>query len=147
MIQAAIITRRLKEGKTYEDFRKVWYHTIGFGTANKMYTVVNGLDPREIIVIGFNETSIEQVRALADIDLQERLNNPLDDVIEPEIGRKYGVLIAEDDFSSPGSLSYTAPSVGGRETDLKEVDRTLQEAAKIIAEVSQKRDRAHNAKQ
>jgi len=55
MIQAAIITRRLKEGKTYEDFRKAWYHTIGFGTANKMYTVVNGLDPREIIVIGFTK--------------------------------------------------------------------------------------------
>jgi len=147
MIQAAIITRRLKEGKTYEDFRKAWYHTVGFGTANKMYTIVNGLDPREIIVIGFNETSMEQVRALADIDIQERLNNPLDDVIEPEIGRKYGILIAEDNFSSSGSLSYKAPCVDGKETDLKEVDRTLQEAAKIISEVSQKRDQARNAKQ
>jgi hypothetical protein len=146
MIQAAIITRRLKDGKTYEDFRKAWYHTIGFGTANKMYTVINGLDPREIIVIGFNETSMEQVRALADIDIQERRNNPLDEVIEPEIGRTYGILIAEDDFSSPGSLSYSAPSVGGKETDFKEIDRTLQEAAKIIAEVSQKRDRTQNAK-
>jgi hypothetical protein len=145
MIQAAIITRRLKDGKTYEDFRKAWYHTIGFGTANKMFTLVNGLDPREIIVIGFTETSMEQVRALADIDIRERRNNPLDEVIEPEIGRTYGILIAEDDFSSPGSLSYMAPSVGGKETDLKEVDRNLQEAAKIIAEVSQKRDRAHNA--
>ena len=146
MIQAAIIKRRLKEGKTYEDFRKAWYHTIGFGTANKMFTIINGLDPREIIVIGFNETSLEQVRALADIDIRERLNNPLDEVIEPEIGRTFGILIAEDDFSSPGSLSYRAPSVGGKETDFKEIDRTLQEAAKIIAEVSQKRDRTQNAK-
>ena len=39
-----------------------------------------------------------------------------------------------------------APSVGGKETDLKEVDRNLQEAAKIIAEVSQKRDLVHNVK-
>ena len=31
MITVAIVTRRLKEGKTYEDFRKAWYHTIGFG--------------------------------------------------------------------------------------------------------------------
>ena len=26
MITVAIVTRRLKEGKTYEDFRKAWYH-------------------------------------------------------------------------------------------------------------------------
>jgi hypothetical protein len=146
MIQAAIISRRLKEGKTYEDFRKAWYHTVGFGTSNKMYTIINGLDPREIIVIGFTETSMEQVRALAEIDIKERLGNPLDDVIEPEIGRAYGILIAEDDFSSPGALQYKPASVGGKETDLNEVDRNLQEVAKIIAEVSQKRDRANKSR-
>ena len=60
MIQVAILTRRLKEGKTYEDFRKAWYHTGGFGTGNKMYTVINVFDPREILVIGFTETTLEQ---------------------------------------------------------------------------------------
>ncbi|MDY9923200.1 hypothetical protein [Methanobacterium sp.] len=40
----AIVTRRLKEGKTYDDFRKEWYHTIGFGASNKMYTIVNTFD-------------------------------------------------------------------------------------------------------
>jgi hypothetical protein len=140
MIQAAIIKRRLKEGKTYEDFRRAWYHTIGFGTANKMFTIINGLDPREIIVIGFNETSLKQVRELADIDIQERLSNPLDDVIEPEIERTFGILIAEDDFSPSGEIEYKVASVGGKETDLKEVDRNLDEVAKIIAEISQKRD-------
>ncbi len=34
-MMVSIITRRLEDGKTYEDFRKAWYHTIGFG---------NGLD-------------------------------------------------------------------------------------------------------
>jgi hypothetical protein len=29
MITVAIITLRLKEGKTYEDFRRAWYHTVG----------------------------------------------------------------------------------------------------------------------
>ena len=140
MIQAAIIKRRLKKGKTYEDFRKAWYHTIGFGTANKMFTIINGLDPREIIVIGFNEVSLEQVRTLADIDIQERLSNPLDDVIEPEIERTFGILIAEDDFSPSGAIEYQTASVGGKETDLKQVDRNLDEVAKIIAEISQKRD-------
>lgn len=49
MIQVAILSRRLKEGKTYEDFRKAWYHTVGFGTANRMLTVINTLYPRETI--------------------------------------------------------------------------------------------------
>ena len=51
----SIITRRLKDGKTYEDFRKAWFHTIGFGTSSKLYTSINAFDQREIIVIGFVE--------------------------------------------------------------------------------------------
>jgi len=31
MMMVSIIIRRLKKGKTYEDFRKAWYHTTGFG--------------------------------------------------------------------------------------------------------------------
>ena len=47
-----------------------------------MFTIINGLNPREIIVIGFNETSMEQVpEELAEIDIRERRNNPLDEVI------------------------------------------------------------------
>ena len=49
MVQVAILSRRLREGKTYDDFRKAWYHTVGFGTANRMLTVINTLDPRETI--------------------------------------------------------------------------------------------------
>lgn len=52
MITVSIITRRPKERKTYEDFRKAWFHTVGFGTASTLYTVINAFDPREIIVIG-----------------------------------------------------------------------------------------------
>lgn len=48
MIQVAIVKRRLKEGKMYDDFRKAWYHTTGFGTNNQMLTVLNAANPREI---------------------------------------------------------------------------------------------------
>jgi len=60
MIAVSIISRRLKEGKTYEDFRKAWYHTVGFGTASKMYTMINTFNPREIVVIGFVEMTPDQ---------------------------------------------------------------------------------------
>ncbi len=48
----AIITRTLREGKTFDDYREAWYHTQGFGVPTQMLTVVNLHNPREIISIG-----------------------------------------------------------------------------------------------
>ena len=55
MMWISILTRRLREGKTYEDFKKAWYHTVGFGTSCKLYTAINVLDQREIIVMAIGE--------------------------------------------------------------------------------------------
>jgi hypothetical protein len=55
MMWISILTRRLREGKTYEDFRKAWYHTVGFGTSCKLYTAINVLDQREIIVMAIGK--------------------------------------------------------------------------------------------
>jgi hypothetical protein len=135
MIQVAILRRRLREGKTYEDFRKAWYHTVGFETANKMLTIINVADPREIIVIGLNEIrDMDQVQKLIALDREERGANPLDDVIEPEIGRTFGLLVADDDFSPAGKLDYKPPMVNGKVTNMEEVSHTLEEGAKILAE-------------
>jgi hypothetical protein len=140
MITVAIISRRLKEGKTYADFRKAWYHTVGFGTSSKLYTMINAFDPREIIVMGFIDTERDKLLSTANIDVKERLANPLDDVIEPEIGRKFGILVSEDDFSSVGAIEYKPPSVGGIETDLEEVLRNLSEYKNVITNASKERD-------
>lgn len=140
MMTVAIVTRRLKEGKTYEDFRKAWYHTVGFGTPTKMYTAINVNDPQEIIVMGFVESELDQYLAGLKIDVKERLDNPLDDVIEPEIGRKFGILVSEDDFSPEGAIDYKPPSVSGRDTDLDEVYNDLSEIARMISLASAERD-------
>ena len=142
MIQVAILTRRLKEGKTYEDFRKAWYHTVGFGTGNRMYTVVNAFDSREIIVIGFTETTVENVMAELKIDVKERLNHSLDAVIEPTIGRTFGLLVSEDDFSAEGAIDYRPPTLHGEETDLEQFAQDLKRVADAISEASAERDRA-----
>lgn len=134
MWQTAIVKRRLKEGKTYEDFRKAWYHTVGFGAANRMLTMINVADPREIIVVGMNETSVEQLKNLFDIDLEVRQASPLDDIIEPEIDRAIGILVAEDDFSAAGAVEYRPPMINGKETDMAAVDRDLEKSRKIVAE-------------
>jgi hypothetical protein len=147
LITVAIVTRRLKEGKTYEDFRKAWYHTVGFGTNNKMFSLINAFDDREIIVIGLTEIPPDQdPMSVLNIDVKERLDNPLDEVIEPEIGRKFGILISEDDFSPDGAIEYRSPSVNGKETDLNEVYTNLSLMAQMINQASEERDRLKNKK-
>lgn len=151
MMMVSIVTRRLKEGKTYEDFRKAWHHTIGFGIKGQsekpkpllgnLYTVINAFDPQEIIVIGFGpEISAETLEAVLNIDVKDRLDNPLDDVIEPEIGRTFGVLVSEDDFSKAGKLKYQEPSVSGVETDLNELEGLMALVTTEIERASSKRD-------
>jgi len=143
MITISIVTRRLKKGKTYEDFRKAWYHTVGFGTAGRLYTAINVFDPREVIVVGFVEIKPGQdPMKILQIDVKERLLHPLEDVIEPEIGRTYGILVSEDDFSRAGKIEYEPASVNGKETDFKEIAQGLAMAKKLITQAAAERDSA-----
>ena len=121
MMTVAIVTRKLKPEKTYEDFRKVWYHTVGFGAKTRMYTAVNVFDPTEIIVMGFVEFEVDKFMNGLNIDVKEMLENPLVDVIEPEIGRQFGMVISEDDFSPEGSIEYKEASIANKYTDMKQV--------------------------
>jgi hypothetical protein len=142
MITVAIITRRLKEGKSYEDFRKLWFHTVGFGTGNKMYSMLNMFDPREVIVVGLVEApDLESLAAGLKIEVGERLANPLDEVIEPEIGRTFAVLVSEDDFSAEGSVEYQPASIGGAVVDTAAVEAEVAGVAALFARAAEERER------
>lgn len=147
-MSVAIVKRRLKEGKTYDDFRKAWYHTTGFGTKNQMFTLINAFDEREIIVIGFTElpTKTEDILEGLRIDVKERLDNPLDDIIEPEIQRDFGILVSEDDFSAEGSIDYKKPTVDGIEIDVEAVVNGLIEFKQALQQASSERDAAKKTK-
>ena len=147
MIVVSILTRRLKQGKTYQDFRKAWYHTVGFGTPGKLYSAINAFDPQEVIVIGIGEIKSEQdaVKMLK-IDVKERLEHSLEAVIEPEIGRSFGIVVSEDDFSPSGKIEYNAASINGKETDFEEVAQGLALTKKLITMASQERDEAKKVK-
>jgi hypothetical protein len=144
----SILTRRLREGKTYEDFRRVWFHTTGFGVAGKetgggsarLLTFLNIFDPREVIVIGFATTTIDQLKDALEIDVKVRGENPLDEVIEPAIGRTFALQIAEDDFSAAGDIPWHPAMIGGVETDMAQARRDLMAVAGIYAAAAQKRD-------
>jgi hypothetical protein len=135
MITVAIVRRRLKPGKTYDDFRRAWYHTTGFGTKKTMLTVLNALDPREIIVIGLTEAIAEQAPGVLTIDSAERKQHPLDELIEPQIERTFGVLVAEDDFSAAGPIDYQPATVGGAPVDLAELTRDIERGRSILARI------------
>jgi hypothetical protein len=45
----SILTRRLREGKTLEDFRAVWHREGGFGVPTRVVTGQRLDDPREIL--------------------------------------------------------------------------------------------------
>lgn len=139
----SVVTRRLREGKSYEDFRRAWYHTVGFGSPARLYTAISVTDPREIIVVALGEVRAQQdPMALLRADVRERLDHPLDAVIEPEIGRSFGLMVAEDDFSPEGTIAYRAASIDGHPTNFEEIDRGLALAQRLIAQAGEERDRA-----
>lgn len=149
----SILTRRLKEGETYEDFRRAGFHTSGFavkgmdagGGKAELLTFINIFDPREIIVLGFATITLEQLKDALDIDVKVRGEKPLDDVIEPVIGRTFALHVAEDDFSAAGDIAYSPAAIDGKKTDMAEVAEDIRMLAAIYAAASKKRDAATEA--
>jgi len=143
-----IIHRRLREGKTFDDYRKAWFHASGFGAPTTMYTVVNTFDPREIISVSVGggesgetfEDMKSRMKSILDIDVRERNLSPLDDIVEETIVRHFGLVLAEDDFSPAGHLEYVPPRVDGKPSDYGEFVKMSAELASLIGEAAQKRD-------
>jgi len=129
----AIVTRTLREGKTLQDYRDAWFHSRGFGVPASMYTVVNVANPREVISIGIIDCELEEMHRGLHVEVEDRLAHPLEAVIEPEIGRSFGVVAAVDDFSSAGELTPTPPQVDGVPSDFGSLPELL---SKVLAELS-----------
>jgi len=140
----AIITRTLREGKTFDDYREAWYHTQGFGVPTQMLTVVNLHNPREIISIGIMELEdVQQLKPALQIDIKERLSHPLDEVVEDEIVRKFGIIASEDDFSAAGEIPKRPATVDGEEVKYSEMEKVIGIAADMFTEAAKARDRLH----
>jgi len=143
----AIITRTLREGKSFDDYRKAWYHTHGFGVPTSMLTVINLHDPREIISIGIMELDdIAQLQSTLEIDIEERLANPLDEIVEDTIGRKFGIIASEDDFSMAGEIPPKPPTVDGEEVEYSELEKVISVASGMFTKAAEERDRRKKAK-
>ena len=101
MIVISVLTRRLREGKTYEDFREAWLPDQGFGVPTRVVTGQALDDDREIVNIGFVELEdgdLEgQLKRIA--PQEQRRHDRIDEIIEPEMTRRFYVQIANDDFT------------------------------------------------
>ena len=123
----SILVRRLREGKTYEDFREAWLPEKGFGWPTRVVTAQRMDDPREIVTIGFSDVGVQEAEALlaqvgvehsgeqsdeaaeepkaADEHLDEVAEEQLarrariKDVIEPEMTRAFYVQVGDDDLT------------------------------------------------
>lgn len=136
----AIITRTLREGKTLQDYRDAWFHSQGFGVPTTMYTVVNAANPREVISIGIIDCDLAEMAEGLHIEVEDRLAHPLEAVIEPTIGRSFGVVAAIDDFSAAGELTTVPPAVDGVPTDFATFPDLLAHVMAELSAASQRRD-------
>jgi hypothetical protein len=117
----SILVRRLREGKTYEDFREAWLPEKGFGWPTRVVTAQRMDDPRRSSRSasrtsepsrprGSWSRSASRPRARSaakpdDAHLEEvaheqlRRRSRIGEVIEPEVTRTFYVQLAEDDLT------------------------------------------------
>ena len=102
MIVIAVLTRRLRQGKTYEDFREAWLPDRGFGFPTRVIGAQALDDDREIVTIGLAQLEDGDVEAqLKRIAPQEqRRHDRIDEIVEPEMTRRFYVQVADDDFTA-----------------------------------------------
>jgi hypothetical protein len=101
LIVISVLVRRLREGKTYEDFRQAWLPDQQFGFPTRVVSAQSVTDEREIITIGFSE--LDEAEAEAQLQRigsrEQRRHDRIDALIEPEMTRQFYVQVAEDDFT------------------------------------------------
>ena len=100
-----VLARKLREGKTYEDFRAAWFPEIGYGTPARVISGAGILDKREIVTVGFVDTNTEDLAdledrlAAAEIDRHDRIA----EVCESTEIRLVFEIADDDDFEAdPG---------------------------------------------
>ena len=97
----SVLTRRLKEGKDYSDFRAAWLPDKGFGVPTRVFSAVSAEDPREVVTIGFTDIEFGDAEAFLErIGPQEKLRHDrLEQVLEPGGTNSVYIQVADDDLT------------------------------------------------
>jgi hypothetical protein len=108
----AIFRRRLKPGKTFEDFKAAWEAEQGFGVPARVLTGVALSDPRDVLTVGFVDAEPADLEAGAEkVAEQEHVRHErIAAVIESTELREFYELRGEHDFSgAPREVEPGAP--------------------------------------
>jgi hypothetical protein len=109
----SVLVRRLREGKTYEDFVRAWYPDKGFGATGRGPILArNASDEREILAFGLIELSSrdELAQLLERVGEQEAVRHArLEDVIESTSVRGIYEVVEEFDFSTDETVERGRP--------------------------------------
>ena len=110
----SVLARRLKPGKTYEDFVAAWYPDKGFGISGRGPILAKSVaDEREILAIGFidlpDRKSLDE--AMTRIAAQEQVrHDQIAKVIESTTLRGIYEVSDEFDFSTDATVAAGRPS-------------------------------------
>jgi hypothetical protein len=98
----SVFRRRLKEGKTLDDFLEAWEAEKGFGVPTRVFNAVRLDDQREILTFAFVDVEAGAfASALSAAAEQEAVRHSrIDEVIESTELRAFYDLLREDDLSS-----------------------------------------------
>lgn len=108
----AIFRRRLKEGRSFDDFIEAWEADAGFGVASRVFNSVSLEDPREILSVGFVDVDPSALEDLGQrVETQEAVRHDrIDEVIESTELRAFYDLRTEHDFTgAPRSIAIGSP--------------------------------------
>jgi len=108
----SLLVRRLRPGKTYQDFLEAWYPDHGFGIPVRGPIVARNLeDEREILALAFLDVGRDELaHGLSRIAEQEGTRHRrIDAVIESTSVRGIYEVAAELDFSTDATVAASRP--------------------------------------
>jgi hypothetical protein len=110
----SVLVRRLRPGKTYEDFVRAWYPDKGFGFPGRgPLLAVSIEDEREILAFGFIDLPAreEVEEALTRVAAQEAVRHDrIAEVIESTVVRGIYDVTNEFDFSTDATVARGRPA-------------------------------------
>jgi hypothetical protein len=110
-----VLVRRLKAGKTYQDFKAAWYPQTGFGVPTRVINAVRRDDPSEILSIGFIDTDSGTLdTVLARVGAAEaKRHEHIATVIEATVHRGLYQIVDDQDFTdTPRPYGEEEPGAG-----------------------------------
>jgi hypothetical protein len=96
------LVRRLKEGRTYDDFHNAWFPDQGFGVPARVRNACRVDDPRELLSVGFLDMPVAELAAGLDrVAAAERSRHErIARVIESAVITGIYEVLDDYDFSS-----------------------------------------------